>query len=201
MKADIYDMLICSQCGEYHPKSNHRKYFPSQSKGESYYKQCKRCERINKRYIYLQKKLTPTVQDIRDIEITELLYKELQARGLEVPSVGKGPKTCGESAITLLNKITKGRVDISNIKPTALVDERQVDERFINEPKELIDTLYRELHGLEPEELYREYDELRAKYAPQVGVGQDFAPIWDTAHSEILQAILERIETYEDELY
>lgn len=209
MRPDEFGMLTCAECGEYQPKSAHRKYFPSQTNGEdreSYYKQCKRCERINKRYAYLIKKTDPTEQDLRDINVTERLYKELTARGYEVPAFNQGIRKSDDSAINLLNKITKGRVTADSIEHVNMEPESyqyNIAEQFVDEPGDLLDMLYKELHGIEPDALYRQYDELKDKYAPQIGVdeGNNYAPIIDQRHSEILQAIIERINEYEDGLY
>lgn len=204
MRPDKYGMLTCSQCGEYHPKSNHRKYFPSQTKGEdrdSYYKQCKRCERINKRYIYLLKKDNKTEQDSRDISITETLYKELQARGFEVPSIGKGHKPKDESALALLNKVTNGKITGEVVMAPYSEAAKKIDDKFKGSPQELISMLYRDLHGCEPEALYQQYDALYTKYAPQIGIDDNYIPIHDQTHKEVLQQILKRIEEYEDGLF
>lgn len=200
MKPDRYGMITCSQCGEYQPKSEHRKYFPSQTKGqdrESYYKQCKRCERINKRYTYLMRKDpdTLTQQDHKDMQVTEMLYNELKARGFEVPSVGCGRGSKDDSALDLLMKITKGA---AFVEPTDQEIEIAEDKSL---PKDLAEMLYKDFHGLEPEKLYDQYDALRVKYAPQVGVDDDFKPIYSEEYKELLQAILEKIEVYEDGLY
>lgn len=195
MRPDKFDMLTCVQCGEYHPKSNHRKYFPSQTKGEdrdSYYKQCKRCERINKRYTYLKKKENPTEQDLHDISVTEELFKELAARGLDVPSFGA--KRNDDSATELLNKIRKNR------RAPELLDAQTVPTEFAECPEDLVSMLTKDLHGIEPDKLYEEYDALKEKYAPQISVDNDFNPVYDDTHSDILKQILDRINAYEDEI-
>lgn len=197
MKPDKFDMLTCVQCGEYHPKAAHRKYFPSQMKGEdrdSYYKQCKRCERINKRYAYLKKKETPTEQDLHDIDVTELLYKELAARGFVVPDFG-GRKP-DDSAQDLLNKLTK------NNRPS-VASAPELDEipaKYNDCPGDLLDMLLKDYHGMEPDKLYEQYDELKETYAPQIDVDEEYKPVYASTYSDILKEILDRITAYEDEV-
>lgn len=136
-------------------------------------RKCKECEAINHRYKYIKKNPEKHQTEIAQIEA---LYKLQAERGLHPPKT----------------------------RPHVAVAQQLENETTMRPegPEDLVKWLVKELHE-EPEYLLDTvYEELKARYAPQVGVDpKTFLPVYDEKYASVLALILSRFNKYEDDYY
>lgn len=179
-KPDKFEMMTCNQCGEYKHKSQFRNY-PGHK--ESFYRQCLTCESINKRYAYLKKKETNADLFAEELGLIEAYYASLRAKGLQVPG----------------DQRTHGMVDKLKalVQAAPTVEAVEVAEDI---PEPIREMLTIDFLGSSVDDLYERYDSLKNEYAPRVGFDDDMKPMYETKYKEYLDAILQRIAEYEDQI-
>lgn len=230
MKADKFKMAACAQCLEYKPISNFRKYYNGNG---NYYKRCKACERINKRYKYLHSKIHANIhtnnQAIEAKELEEMtkmqtLYSVLTTKGAEIPSLPGIENTNRSTESTLDSMLKAHNVSVPTAKKQPAFTLHDVDNNAVdnvveehlddkstevedNRPPEVplheIDLmLRRDFAGADPDDLYDEYDILKEKYRPQIGVDalDNYNPVFNDTYKHELETLLNKIMDYEDSL-
>ena len=175
----------CKQCGEVKQLSSEfcRKYYGENARG--FYRVCKVCESINNRYKYLTGKGDAATQaDLEEIARIEELYDTLRELGLEPPRYGAGSVSTVSSLVEdLLQK---------KMQQQAAYKKEQ-----FGVPTELAEWLSMPLTE-EPEYYEDVYFKLREKYMPVIGTNPDATLKYDETYKDILEAILERFDKYED---
>jgi len=178
----------CKQCGEVKQLSSDffRKYYGENARG--FYRVCKVCESINNRYKYLTGKGDAATQaDLEEIKRIEELYDTLRELGLEPPRYGAGTTS---TVYSVVEELLKRKQQQAANKKKQFGVEASV-------PTELAEWLSKPLTE-EPEYYEDVYFKLREKYMPVVGTNPDATPKYDETYKDILEAILERFDEYED---
>lgn len=131
---------------------------------------CLDCERINSRRKYLLKKSGRTVSEQAELDDIHKLYDLQRAAGLKPPSSRTGHST--------------------------LSDQMQ---QFSTTPADLQEWLDKDLTGTVPEENDAQYNLLKKKYMPVIGLNMEtIMPIYDTRFKTQLDDLAEKLENYED---
>lgn len=175
----------CKQCGELKPIEQFRKYYGGR---KGHYNTCKVCEKINARAKYLRNKgESMDYSEEAELQKIEKLYEVQRAAGLQPPSSGERSKPLVDS---LDDMIAKYSTHVSLVADGA--DSMPV-------PAELQLWLSCELKE-EPDYYLDEiYEELKAKYRPQVSINTaTMQPIYDDTYKDVLDKILERFYEYEE---
>ena len=184
-------MKSCKQCGEIKPESQFRRYYGGR---QGTYTMCKSCERINSRVKYLEKKesLTPVEQ----VELNKIytLYDAQRACGLRPPRREGPRKLRGIDNLDDLIETYKQRANIPH-NVGAMLDTSAT-------PPELMKWLSAKL--IEHPDYYLDevYEDLKARYRPVLRIDTvTMLPEHDDTHIAVLDAILDRFNSYEDEYY
>ena len=186
------DFKQCKQCGELKPQIQFRKYYGGR-KGT--YNTCKLCEKINSREKYLtSKEAACSMSAVEQDELAKIykLWKYQVELGLRPPRTTQGKSTpLAESLDEIVDRYA------ARARATQCVLGTASDA-----PAELIKWITEPL--TEDPEYYQEdvYEELQAKYRPQVKIDQTtMLPVYDDTYRAVLQEILGRFDAYEDEYY
>lgn len=163
----------CKQCGSTKSLDNFRQYYNG---GNSHYNVCLECESINSRLKYLEKKSNLSVDETAEVDMIYQLYEVQRSRGLKPPRRGKKSIGVLKSAQDMLAKLSDMNADLH-------------------------EWLTKDLSRYTPEELEEVYDELKAKYRPRIGTDNEYLPVYDNTHKEVLDKILVRFDDYEEEYY
>lgn len=180
-------MKRCRQCGEIKQDIEFRPYYGNRAtEKRGRYKICKTCEAINARHKYLLRK--PSVSDAEQQEINKIeeLYEALREEGLQPPAKRK-PSTDIQDAVSDLLERSKERKE----------RVKEVDAA-LDTPVELLDWLNHDLSSFDPDQLEEISDKLIIKYKPQIGVDDNYKPVFDEAHRDALNAVLKRFDEYSD---
>lgn len=182
---------ICKQCGELRPIEQFRKYYGNR---KGYYKTCKSCEKINSREKYLRQKGDElNYEEEAELDKIHRLYELQREAGLQPPRADAGRSVpITESLDSMISKYE------NHAKANVVV----VSSGSRNIPAELYMWLTTEL--TEEPEYYQEevYDELKTKYRPQVRIDTaTMLPVYDDTYKDILDAISDRFDEYEDNYY
>lgn len=176
------EMRQCRQCGEIKVMTQFRRYYNSR---KGHYRVCLTCEKINTRHKYLRRKsdnkeLTQT--ELQELEKIERLYDVLRERGLRPPARQQEVPT-GIDLDAMLE-----------LHESKLVETQQLREEGIpeNTPVELLEWLNKDLDGLENWELEDIYDNLEDRHRPQIGVDENYKPVFDDTYKTVLDKIRER---------
>jgi hypothetical protein len=183
-------MQRCKQCGEIKTIDQFRKYYGGR---KAHYKTCKDCEKVNSRYKYLSAKAWLTNEEVSEKDRIEELYVLLRANGLQPPRHGAGRTiTVNDTVDTMLEKY--------KLKEQ---EAQEVGLKLIkNVPEDLLKWLRDPLDDHDPEYLQDViYEDLKRKYRPQIGMTSEMVPLYNNEYKEVLDAILERFDDYEDAYY
>lgn len=181
---------VCKQCGELKPIEQFRKYYGGR---KGHYNTCKMCEKINARYKYLNNKETHCSAEIDELAKIEQLYEAQRQAGLQPP------RRDAER-----NKPLVDSLDDMIAKYTAMSVVPSVDEgtKKVPVPADLQMWLQCELHEEPDYYLDEVYEELKAKYRPQISIDPStLQPVYDETYREVLEQILERLYDYEDKYW
>lgn len=180
---------ICKQCGELKPIEQFRKYYGGR-KGT--YKTCKVCEKINARYKYLcNKGDSISFEEGTELDKIKMLYEVQRKAGLQPPREGnERMKPLVDSLDDMISKY--------KVTEVSLVAEAP-DKHCVVAPAELQQWLTAELTEEPDYYLDEVYEELKAKYRPQLRIDTaTMQPIYDDTYKDILDQILGRFNNYED---
>lgn len=167
----------CKQCGELLPADKFRKYYHREGIGRV----CLRCEKINSRTKYLERK-GDKVTDTERKELDHIyqLYEYQRALGLSPPRRRKALQDTLNELGSMLSKYK----EVSTVVPEEL-------QRWLT--CELTE---------DPDYYYDVYERLTNEYRPVVRVDtQTLLPVYDETHSATLDQIIERFSAYEDNYY
>lgn len=187
-----------------------RPYTHSRGKSEpSRYRICRDCESINTTYRRAREQIDKgelTVEERNALADTltkiTLLYRALEAKGLQVPEYGvKKKKSAAETAVDKL-------LAFYGQQPQEQARQSTVDiPTEIDIPEDLNVWLTQDVNewaekGLSPEYLQETvYESLKAKYRPQLGYDSERGlPIYDDTFKDVLNRILKRFDDYEDSM-
>jgi len=183
---------ICKQCGEERPNEQYRKYYGGR-KGR--YNTCVHCEKVNSRAKYLISKGERRSED-ETVELNKIqaLYDMQRTIGLQPPREQSGRAI--PLADTLDEMLDKYAARV------AAVESIEADGENIATTDELTDWLVAELTE-DPEHYLDEvYEHLREKFRPVLNIDPATKlPVYDDTYKPMLDRILERFNTYEDEYY
>ena len=177
----------CKQCGELKPIEQYRAYYGGR---RGTYTICRLCERINSRHKYLKAKGESIGYDEEaEIQQIEDLWEAQHAIGLQPPRLDTGRRT--PMPIDLVAEAAKYRQlagAIQHNNKEAPFDLNQwLTKDLTEDPEYYQDTIY---------------EALKKKYRPQLAIDTDtLMPVYDDTYKEVLDAILTRFDTYEDEYY
>lgn len=179
----------CKQCGELKPATQYRKYYGGR-KGS--YNTCKFCEKVNSREKYLSHKENPTPEDLQELEKIYVLWKHQAALGLTPPKVAQGRSVpLADSLDSLIDTYAQRVTELAPITHGNTAP-----------PAELIKWLTEELTEEPDYYLDEVYEELQAKYRPQLRIDPaTLLPVYDDTYRETLQQIIARFDAYEDSYY
>lgn len=186
---------ICKQCGELKPIEQYRKYYGGR---KGHYNTCKLCEKINARAKYLKSK-GDEISKLEEIELNKIykLYEVQRQAGLQPPNQAMRVKPISESIDDMLTKYDKNNDGSIIAVPVGVT---VVPERFI--PADLQIWLKCELTEEPDYYLDEVYEELKAKYRPQLRIDQvTLQPVYDDTYKDVLEQILGRFNAYEDEYW
>ena len=175
----------CKQCGEIKPLTQFRRYYGGR-KGT--YTMCKDCERINARKKYLDKKgACRSEQEDAELDKIVKLYEVQRAAGLKPP--GNAPYTSLVSNLDdLIGKYNKQLEESSSVGYAT--------------PAEIREWLTNELTEDPDYYLEQVYEDLKAKYRPQLRIdAETMQPVYDDTYKDALNAVLDRFYKYEDTYY
>lgn len=182
----------CKQCGELKPIEQFRKYYGGR---KGHYNTCKVCEKINARAKYLKSKGDINRSDAEQAELLKIyrLYEVQRAAGLQPPREDAGR-----------NKPLVDSLDdmIAKYKDMAAIDsvDNGVEKKPV--PADLQLWLTCDLHEEPDYYLDEVYEELKAKYRPQLRIDTaTMQPIYDDTYKEVLEQILERFYDYEEKYW
>lgn len=177
----------CKQCGELKPIEQYRKYYGGR---KGHYNTCKVCEKINARAKYLRNKgESMDYTEEAELQKIEKLYEVQRAAGLQPPSSGERSKPLVDSLDDMIAKYTDMNV-------IASVDTG-VEQKPA--PADLQLWLKCDLHEEPDYYLDEVYEELKAKYRPQLRIDTaTMQPIYDDTYKDTLDKILERFYEYEE---
>lgn len=178
----------CKQCGELKPIEQFRKYYGGR---KGHYNTCKVCEKINARAKYLRSK-GDTIDYAEESELSKIekLYEVQRAAGLQPPSSGERRKPLVDSLDDMIAKYKP-------VTPTEPFDDEPVIV-----PADLQLWLQCDLHEEPDYYLDDVYEELKAKYRPQLSINTDtMQPVYDETYKEALDKILERFYAYEEKYW
>lgn len=188
------EIFACKQCGEVKDQSTFRKY----PKSEKRRPRCMKCEAINNRYRYIAKQIEQgnTSQTLlgekKDIEH---LYALLNTKGLTTPIVAQ------DNVRDNIMRDVKQMV--SNLEEElATVPKVTVDDGEIVVPAPIVSMLEREfVKGKDdPDELRSDVDELWSRYAPVVGMSEDYITQYDTTFTDYLNNLYVKVDDFEESL-
>lgn len=179
---------VCKQCGELKPIEQFRKYYGNR---KGYYKTCKSCEKINSREKYLRNKRSLTIEEYDECDKIHKLYDLQRKAGLQPPRSDSGRSVpITESLDDMISKYEEH---------TKVVQAPTLNKPA---PAELLRWLTEPL--TEEPEYYQEevYDELKAKYRPQIRIDTaTMLPVYDDTYKDVLDQISDRFDEYEDNYY
>lgn len=181
---------VCKQCGELKPIEQFRKYYGGR-KGN--YNTCKVCEKINAREKYLRRKgdLMSTAES-EELDKIYKLYSMQRTLGLQPPTRAERNKPIVDSLDDMIAKYQDMTVMVS---VDAGADKGPI-------PGDLHLWLQCELHEEPDYYLDDVYEELKAKYRPQLSIDTvTMQPIYDDTYKETLDQILERFYDYEEKYW
>jgi len=183
----------CKQCGELKPIEQFRKYYGGR---KGHYNTCKLCEKINARYKYLNNKETQSSAEIDELCKIEKLYEVQRAAGLQPPR--RDAERNKPLVDSLDDMIAKYR-----ITEVSLVAEAPDPNCIITPaPADLQLWLKCDLHEEPDYYLDEVYEELKAKYRPQLSIDTTtMQPIYDDTYKDALDKILERFYEYEEKYW
>ena len=179
---------VCKQCGELRPIEQFRKYYGNR---KGFYKTCKSCEKINSREKYLRNKPSLTLEEEAELYKIHKLYELQRGAGLQPPRLDAGRSVpIAASLDDMISKYEEHVVSThvpSTAKPAPAELLRWLTEPLTEEP-----------------EYYQEevYDELKAKFRPQVRIDTaTMLPVYDDTYKAVLDQISDRFDKYEDNYY
>lgn len=179
---------VCKQCGELKPIEQFRKYYGNR---KGFYKTCKTCEKINSREKYLRSKANLSMDEESELNKIHKLYEAQHLAGLQPPRQEVGRNVpLSDSLDDMISKYEKhaASTQVPNTpKPAPAELLRWLTEPLTEEP-----------------EYYQEevYDELKAKYRPQIRIDTEtMLPVYDDTYKDILDKISDRFDEYEDNYY
>lgn len=173
----------CRQCGEVKPIDQFRKYYEGRG---GHYTYCLDCERINTRCKYLTRKKALKPEEQTELNVINELLEAQRAAGFKPPMRGATHRPLIISDLT--SQIEKLRASTVS--------------GFEGEPIELQTWLTNELIEAPDYYLDKIYEDLKAHFRPMIAIGgENTLPVYDEAHKDILDKILERFNNYEDEYY
>lgn len=183
---------ICKQCGELKPIEQFRKYYGGR---KGHYNTCKLCEKVNARYKYLKSKgESIDYSEESELNKIERLYEAQRAAGLQPPR--KDAERNKPLVDSLDDMISKYEQKSSIVAVT--LNETPAKPA----PAELQLWLTCELNEEPDYYLDEVYEELKAKYRPQLRIDQEtLRPVYDDTHKAVLESILDRFYKYEDTYY
>ena len=183
---------VCKQCGELKPIEQFRKYYGGR-KGT--YTICKTCEKINSRAKYLTNKGEAiNYQEEAELNKIHRLWDAQRAAGLQPPHVSPGRTIpLAESLDDMISKYEQQAEVIKDVVQSV---------ESVDIPIELSKWLTATL--TEEPEYYQDdvYEQLKRTYRPKVSIDKaTMLPVYDDTYKPVLDKILERFDTYEDEYY
>lgn len=179
----------CKQCGELKPIEQFRKYYGGR-KGS--YNTCKVCEKINARAKYLRSKGdSMSFEEGEELSKIEKLYEVQRAAGLQPPR--RDAERNKPLVDSLDDMIAKYNTKVSLVAADA--ESRPV-------PADIQVWLTCELTEEPDYYLDEVYEELKAKYRPQVSIDTaTMQPIYDDTYKDALDKVLERFYEYEEKYW
>ncbi len=184
----------CRQCGEIKPLDQFRKYYGGR---KGHYTTCKLCEKINSREKYLSRKYdSGAISEDEALELYKIhqLWEYQMTLGLKPPRFSCGRTTpIAENLDSMLERYKVRAEHVTESVPSQASNAA---------PPELLKWLIEPL--TEEPEYYQDevYEELTAKYKPQLRIDRDsMLPVYDMTHAEILNKIAARFDNYEDTYY
>lgn len=168
----------CKQCGEWLPNSKFRKYYHREGASRL----CLKCEKINSRAKYLERKGDKaTDSEIAELSKIHQLYEHQRAAGLNPPKRRRALQDSLDEVDALISRYQ----DAATTVPEAL--QRWLTCELSLEPDYYLDEVY---------------DELVKAFRPAIGFDkQKLQPVYDETHADTLNKILERFNAYEDKYY
>jgi hypothetical protein len=184
---------VCKQCGELKPIEQYRKYYGGR-KGT--YTTCKICEKINARCKYLRSK--ETLSDVEQIELDKIeqLYTAQRSAGLQPPRTSaERVKPLADSLDDMIAKYKMTSVQLTT-EPS--------DDNCVVTPVPAALQMWLKCELSEEPDYYLDkvYDELKAKYRPQLHIDTvTLQPVYDDTYKLVLEQILDRFYKYEEEYW
>ena len=184
---------ICKQCGELKPIEQYRKYYGGR---KGHYNTCKLCEKINARYKYLRSKgESRTLSEESEFYKIEKLYEAQRNAGLQPPNSGERKTPLVDSLDDMISKYQPVEVSLVANPPDPNCAVTPV-------PADLQMWLKCQLNGEPDYYLDEVYEELKAKYRPQLRIDTaTMQPVYDDKYKAVLEDILDRFYRYEEEYW
>lgn len=185
----------CKQCGELKPIEQFRKYYGGR---KGHYNTCKVCEKINARYKYLKSK-GESIDYTEESELCKIekLYEVQRQAGLQPPR--RDAERNKPLVDSLDDMIAKYKFAESRIVPVPVGVQPIAGSVGSFVPAELQMWLKCDLTEEPDYYLDEVYEELKAKYRPQLRINQvTLQPEHDDSYKVVLDQILERFYKYEE---
>lgn len=185
------DTKVCRQCGDVKPLEQFRKYYGGR---QGTYTLCMSCERINSRVKYLEKK--PARSQAEEAELAKIytLYEAQRACGLRPPRREEGRRKELVDNLDSMIQAYTAKANAVKRAPAELNTE--------GTPAELLQWLTCELTKEPDYYLDEVYEGLKNKYKPVLRIDQGtLLPVYDETYVDVLEAILNRFNNYEDSFY
>ena len=185
------DTKACRQCGEVKPIEQFRKYYGGR---QGTYTLCMQCERINSRAKYLEKKANKSRAEENELSKIYLLYDAQRACGLRPPRREAGRRKELVDNLDSLIQTYTAKANAVKKAPVELDTE--------GTPAELLQWLTCELTKEPGYYLDEVYEALKKIYKPVLRIDTEtLLPVYDETHADVLDAILNRFNNYEDSFY
>lgn len=182
------DVKTCKQCGELKPISQYRRYYGGR-KGT--YTMCKQCERINAREKYLVGKgESLNWQEEGELDKIHKLWEYQRSLGLQPPTRRERESRLTDDLDSMLEKYSAMTVGMPKDGP------------ITDAPRELAEWLTKPLDREPDYYLDEVYEDLKETYRPVLRIdAASMMPVYDDKYKAVLDLILERFNTHEDNYY